>query len=159
MTSQWFAVFYLDKMDKYIRETIKIPFYTRYMDDFVLIAKDKAFLKETLVKLKAFLQNELKLELNEKTQIFPAKNGVDYLGFHTYITGNGKVIRKLRRRSKRSMKNKIRHFNEAYSERLITYDAVKRSLASWLGHAKHGNTYYLRTNILKKLKLGGKKKR
>ena len=56
------------------------------MDDFVLLHKDKEYLKDCLEKLKVFLAEELHLELNGKTQIFPVKNGVDYPGFHTYPT-------------------------------------------------------------------------
>ena len=29
--------------------------------------------------------DSLGLELNEKTQIFPIRNGIDFLGFHTYL--------------------------------------------------------------------------
>ena len=39
----------------------------------------------------------LKLELNGKTAIFPLKNGINFLGFHTYLDSGGKVIMKLRR--------------------------------------------------------------
>ena len=45
--------------------------------------------------LAEYLEN-LELKLNGKTQIFPFKNGINYLGFHTYVTNNGKVIRKLK---------------------------------------------------------------
>lgn len=35
-TSQWFALFYLDGMDRIIKEKMHIKYYSRYMDDFVL---------------------------------------------------------------------------------------------------------------------------
>lgn len=155
MTSQWFAVFYLDALDRYVRTELKIDFYTRYMDDFILLSDDKEYLKECLRKIKKFLAERLHLELNEKTQIFPARNGVDYLGFHTYVTETGKIIRKLRRKSKASMKRKVKKFNDAYAKGEMTYDAVRCSVASWAGHARHGNTYYLRRKILGKLSLKG----
>lgn len=155
MTSQWFAVFYLDIMDRFIREKLKIEFYSRYMDDFVLIDKDKDKLKNALAELKLFLEKELKLELNQKTQIFPIKNGVDYLGFHSYLTENGKVIRNIRKKSKERMKRKIKYFNKAYEKGDISYEKIQRSIASWLGHAKHGNTYNLRKSIMKKVKQKG----
>lgn len=153
MTSQWLAVFYLDTMDKYIRTELGIKLYSRYMDDFVLIHKDREYLKVCLLKLREFLADKLKLELNEKTQIFPIRNGVDYVGFHSYLTETGKVIRKLRKKSKQKMKRKIHRFNEAYSKGEIDFEKVRQSTASWIGHAKHGNTYNLRKNIMGKLKL------
>ncbi|MDO5396375.1 MAG: RNA-directed DNA polymerase [bacterium] len=153
MTSQWFAVFYLDKLDKYIREKLKIKLYSRYMDDFILIHNDKEYLKQCLKKIRLFLQEMLGLELNEKTQIFPVKNGVDYLGFHSYLTETGRVIRKIRKKSKAAMKRKIKKFNIGYSAQEISYERISQSISSWVGHAKHGNTYYLRKNIMKRLKL------
>jgi len=151
MTSQWFAIFYLDKMDKFIRKELDIKYYSRYMDDFVLIHKDKDYLKECLKKIKAFLKEEMDLELNSKTQIFPIKNGVDFLGFHTYLTKTGKVIRKIRRKSKQAMRRKVKCFNSAYEAGKLSMQAIRQSTASWRGHAKHGNTFYLRGNILSKL--------
>ncbi|MGN0181886.1 MAG: reverse transcriptase/maturase family protein [Candidatus Ornithomonoglobus sp.] len=153
MTSQWFAIFYLDKMDRFIRNELRIKLYSRYMDDFILIHNNKDYLKECLDRIRAFLDDELALELNEKTQIFPVKNGVDYLGFHTYITETGKVIRKIRRKSKAAMKRKIKKFNIEYSANNMEYERIHQSIASWIGHAKHGDTFYLRKNIIKKLNL------
>lgn len=153
MSSQWFAVFYLDIMDKYIRTELKIPFYTRYMDDFILIYPDKEYLKECRKKLETFLWDKLHLEMNEKTQIFPVKNGVDYVGFHSYLTETGKVIRKIRRNSKSKMNRKIKKFNKLYEENKITFEEIRQSTASWIGHAKHGDTYNLRKSMMKKLKL------
>lgn len=158
MTSQWFAVFYLDKMDRFVRNELKIPYYSRYMDDFVLIHKDKEYLKNCLKMLKVFLWDNLRLELNEKTQIFPIKNGVDYLGFHSYLTETGKVIRKIRRKSKTKMNKKIKNFNKLYSENKISYEEIRQSTVSWIGHAKHGNTYNLRKSMMKKLKLKRERK-
>lgn len=155
MTSQWFAIYYLDTMDRFIRNELKIPFYSRYMDDFILIDKDKENLKKCLNMLTKFLNDELELKLNQKTQIFPIKNGVDYLGFHSYLTETGKVVRKIRKKSKEKMKRKVKYFNKAYQTGKITNEKVKMCVASWTGHAKHGDTYNLRKEIMKKIILKG----
>lgn len=123
------------------------------MDDFIILHNDKKFLQECLRRIREFLYDELKLELNEKTQILPIRNGVDYIGFHSYLTDTGKIIRKLRKRSKAAMKRKIKKFNEAYAAGELDYMSIQQSVAAWMGHAKHGNTYYLRKNILGRLKL------
>ncbi len=153
MTSQWFAVFYLDALDRFIRGELKIKLYTWYMDDFVLLHNDKDYLKQCLSKIREFLDKELRLELNEKTQILPIKNGVDYVGFHSYLTETGKVVRKLRRRSKATMKRKIKKFNQAYASGDMDYESVERSIMSWIGHAAHGDTYRLRNSVMQKLRL------
>lgn len=84
-TSQLFALLYLDEFDHFVKERLHIRYYGRYMDDFFLICPDKAYLQYCLKEIRAFMAT-LGLELNEKTQIFPLRNGIDFLGFHTYLT-------------------------------------------------------------------------
>ena len=145
--SQLLAVFYLDKVDKLCKEKLKIKYYSRYMDDFVLIHEDKEYLKYCLKEIVKIL-DELDLKLNPKTQILPLKNGADYLGWHFYLTESGKVIMKLRKRSKDNMTRKVKLFRDLYDNDLIKATKVKQSVTSWEGHASHGNTYNLRNHIL-----------
>jgi RNA-directed DNA polymerase len=60
---------------------------------------------------------------------------VDFLGFHSYLSETGKVIRKLRRDSKVRIKRKAGKFNRLYAADAINLAAVRASLFSWLGHA------------------------
>jgi len=71
------------------------------------------------------------------------RNGVDFLGFHTYLTETGKVIRKLRQNSKNRMRRKIKKFKGLHDTGKITLEAIDHSFQSWLGHASHGNCYRL----------------
>ncbi len=153
MTSQWFAVYYLDALDRYIKEELKIKYYSRYMDDFVLLHPDREYIKECLKLIGVFLKDELQLQLNPKSQVFPVRNGVDYLGFHTYLTETGKVISKLRRSSKARIKRKVNKFNQLYAAGEMDLPAVQQSLASWLGHARHGHTFHLRKEVLGRMYL------
>ena len=66
---QWFALYYLDRIDRTIKEKYKIKYYTRYMDDLILLHEDKEHLKACLAEIRAFAAEKLKLEFNEKTQI------------------------------------------------------------------------------------------
>jgi hypothetical protein len=149
MMSQWFAIFFLNQMDRMIKEKLHIRWYSRYMDDFVLIHESKSYLQECLVQIREHLAY-LGLELNNKTQIFPLRNGVDYLGFHTYLTEDGHVIRKLRDSSKKRMKRKIRAFKRKFANNEITFEDIKRSMQSWLAHASHGHTYQLRQRMIRR---------
>lgn len=149
LTSQYFALLYLSELDHFIKEHLRIKYYVRYMDDFILVHHDKYYLKYCLEQIKkqvAFLG----LELNSKTQIFPIKNGVDFLGFHTYVTSSGKIIRKLRKDSKKRIKRKLGFFDKAVKNGERSIVQIKPVIASWVGHAKHGNTYYLRKKIFDK---------
>jgi retron-type reverse transcriptase len=146
-TSQWFALYYLDGIDRLIKEKLKIKYYSRYMDDFVLLHHDKEYMRKCLAEIREMCECNLKLELNDKTQIFPLQNGVDYLGWHFYLTDSGKVIRKLRNSNKKSMKKRFKRLARDYHEWKIDFDAIKRSTASTYGHLMHGNTYRLRNKL------------
>lgn len=52
------------------------------MDDGVLVHQDKRYLKECLQQMERYVQEERRLEFNQKTQIIPLSQGIDYLGFH-----------------------------------------------------------------------------
>ena len=85
-TSQWFAIYYLDEFDRFIKEKLRIKYYSRYMDDCVLIDNDKDYLRYCLKTIEEKLKGNLNLDFNTKTQIFPICNGVNYLGWHFYLT-------------------------------------------------------------------------
>ncbi len=146
-TSSWFALYYLDGLDRLIKEKLRVRYYTRYMDDGILVHPDREYLKDCLSQMKAYIEKERKLEFNQKTQIVPLSQGVDYLGFHFYLTDTGKVIRKLRTSNKKRLKRKLKRYRHAYRNGIMDMEAVSRSLASYRGHLSHGNTYHLQKNI------------
>ena len=148
-TSQWFAIYYLDSFDRLIKEKLRIKYYTRYMDDCVLIHADKDCLKSCLQVLQGYMREELHLSLNEKTEIFPIKNGVDYLGWHVYITDTGKIIKKVKQDTKHKYKRKLRYFQKAFAKNEIELEEIKQVLASYRSHLSYGNTYELQKKILK----------
>lgn len=145
-TSQLFALLFLDDMDHFIKEKLHIAFYGRYMDDFYLISDDKEYLKFCLCVIRARLET-CGLELNEKTQIFPLKNGIDLLGFHTYLTESGKVIRKLRHNSVKKMKANLRKWEVDYPAGRISREKILQKWQAWDAHASYGNTRLLRQQI------------
>lgn len=121
------------------------------MDDGVLLHQDKEYLKECLVAIKEQAAKD-KLEFNKKTQIFPLCQGVDFLGFHFYLTDTGKVIKKLRTSNKKRFKRRLKRFEKQYANGKITYEEIKRSLVSYQGHLKHGHTYKLRKHVISDIK-------
>ncbi len=143
-TSQFFANIYLDRLDKFIKNKLKIKYYVRYMDDFVLLVKDKEEAKKLYLVISEFLQDTLKLTLNDKSRYYPNSFGVDFCGYRIWSTH-----RLIRKRSKNKIKKKINRWNKLYDEnKLIKRDFVL-SFNSWLGHIKHANSYTLQ-NIVKK---------
>ena len=79
MTSQILAIFYLNDMDHFIKETLKIKYYVRYQDDFLLFHPSKDYLKYCLNQITSFLAKE-KLKLNIKTRIYKNTNNFLFLG-------------------------------------------------------------------------------
>lgn len=66
-----------------------MKFYGRYMDDFYLIHEDRDYLRHCWKEIEKYV-NEIGLELNEKTNIYPLKNGIDFLGVPFLFDGNGR---------------------------------------------------------------------
>ena len=141
-SSQLFALLYLNNLDHFIKEKLGIKYYGRYMDDFFLIHEDKAYLQYCRAEIEKHVA-AIGLSLNNKTNIYPLRNGVDFLGFHTYLTETGAVIRKVRRRSKNNMKRKLKKMRGLVERGKITTATVEQSYKSWRGHAEKGNCYHL----------------
>ena len=141
-TSQWFAVMYLSGMDHFIKEKLGIRYYGRYMDDFYLIHEDKAYLQYCRGEIEQYVAR-LGLRMNKKTNIFPLRNGIDFLGFHTYLTESGKIIRKVRRSSKCNAQRKLKKQRGLLDREKISLSDIEQSYGSWRSHAAKGNCYHL----------------
>ena len=92
-TSQWFANWFLQPLDHYIKEELKAPFYMRYMDDIVILGSNKKELHKIFKKIEEYLKT-LRLRPKENWQVFlfdyTDKNGIrrgrpiDFMGFKFY---------------------------------------------------------------------------
>ena len=142
-TSQLLALLFLDEFDHYIQEARGFRYYGRYMDDFYIIARDKEELQALLKEIQKWMDG-LRLELNEKTGIFPLKNGIDFLGFHTYLTESGKVVQKLRREKVEDIRARVKYWRTAYPAGEITKEEIVTKFKGWDAHAAHGDTRALR---------------
>ncbi len=98
MTSQALAIFYLNDMDYFIKENLKIYGTIRYQDDFLLFHQSKDYLKECLKELIKFLDTE-KLSLNKKTRIFKSSDNFIFIGRNKF--NNYAKYRTVKRRIKK----------------------------------------------------------
>lgn len=140
--NQGFALLYLDGMDKLITRELGIEYYGRYMDDFYLIHPSKEYLRYCLEVITVYLET-LELTLNGKTQIFPFKNGVSYLGFHTYVAPGGRVIRKLKNQNKRNARRKYLRMAKLVAAGKLPREKFDAAYGAWKNHISHGNCYRL----------------
>lgn len=117
MTSQLLAIYFLNDLDHYIKENLKIKHYIRYMDDLVLFHSNKLYLKECLKKIIIFLNN-YDLELNNKTVI--TKNNLCFLGYHFY-NKKIKILSKNKRRIYKKLRILKKYNLEKYNKVLSSY--------------------------------------
>lgn len=149
-TSQIFGMFYLNKVDRLVKEKLRVKIYSRYMDDFLLVHEDKEFLRAALKEITAAVES-LGLKFNSKTQIFPLKNGVTYLGFKYRVTPAGKVVKTVKTKTKRRLRRRTRLLKKAYCDGIIDSERIRMSLAAFHGHLKHAKSYRLESEVAAKL--------
>ena len=135
-SSQWFALFYLNKLDHFIKEQLKIKYYVRYMDDMILIHRYKGYLVKCKQEIESFCQQFLDLKLNEKTQIGELKNGIDFLGYRHILSNTGKIIVKLRASSKQRMKKHIKTLNKLYNKGIVDEEYIFQRKNAFYNHIK-----------------------
>lgn len=128
--SQYFANIYLNELDQYCKHQLKIKYYVRYMDDFVMLAPDKATARLWYDKTSEFLNQKLNLKVNPKSRYFRCQQGLDFAG---YIIHNDYM--RLRRRSKKKLKEIIHDFENDIDDETD----FERRIQSWHGHAGHAN--------------------
>ena len=141
-TSQMFANIYLNEVDQYIKHKLKVRYYCRYLDDSIVIVKTKKEAKEILEKIKKYLKENLELELNQKTQIFKNKQGVNFCGYKI-----NEYRMKLRDKGKRKLKRKIKKLKKEIKKGNLTSKQAKKYLAGHLGYIKYANNYNLLNKI------------
>ena len=147
MSSQFIAILYLNELDHFIKEKLKIKYYIRYMDDGILLHEDKEYLKYCLNEIKKII-NKYKLKLNSKTQITNINQGFDFLGFKYHIKNN-KIIMKVKNQTKNRFKRKLKKLYLLLDNKKINIEDLNQVKASYLGHLSYGNTDNLIFNSLK----------
>ena len=147
LTSQHFANFYLDKLDHYIKESLGVRGYLRYMDDFILFGNQKEELHVFKSKITRYLEIELHLQLKEKACVLaPCMSGVPFLGFRLFP----RLIR-LQQENKRRSLLKLKRRNREFAKGKIDETKYARSLMSITEHLKAANSYHLRRDVFSKL--------
>ena len=147
LTSQFFANIYLDQLDHYIKDNLRVNSYLRYMDDFVVLSDDKEYLKTLWKKIEAFLHSNLDLRLKPSASFINSRtNGLSFLG--TRIFPN--TIRVKKENLDRSI-HKIKTREKEYKQGEITEAKLQQSVNSIIAHLSNYNTYNLRKDIFKGL--------
>ena len=130
LTSQWFANLYMNQLDRFIKETLHIKGYVRYMDDFVLWGNTKDEMFHAWIEVKDFLESNLKLQLKESaTLVSPTSSGLNFLGIQVYP--NQLRFGKARmKRTRKLIKRRETEFKTGVINEKELIDSVRSSTAS-----------------------------
>lgn len=124
LTSQLLVNIYLNEFDQFIKHKLKVKYYIRYADDFVIMSDDKEWIEYILSQISNFLEEQLRLSLHpNKVSINTLASGIDFLGWVHFP--NHRVIRTV---TKRRMWKRI-ELKEGKIE----------TVQSYLGLLSHGN--------------------
>lgn len=131
LTSQLLVNIYMNEFDQFIKNELKIKYYIRYADDFVVLSESKEYLEDILPKISRFLETKLKLSLHpDKVFIKSFASGVDFLGWVHFP-----YHRVLRTSTKRRMFKNIKN------------DPRREKVQSYLGLLSHGDTQGLKEKV------------
>ena len=147
LTSQFFANVYMNDFDNFVKRELKVKRYIRYVDDFVLFADTKEELMEHYTHIIQYLEVELELRLRDKYILRKNKEGLDFLGYviRPYYT----LVRK----------RVVHNYKYKKAQYLDRYEALRGTMglseikaflsvkASFVGHAKHANSFNLLNKV------------
>ena len=132
LTSQLFVNIYMNEFDQFMKHSLKVEYYIRYADDFVIMNSDRSVLIETLPKISGFLSENLRLTLHtNKISIGTIASGVDYLG---WVNFPDHCV--LRTATKKRM-----------FRRLKASQGKPETIQSYVGLISHGNCQKLKKRI------------
>jgi hypothetical protein len=151
LTSQVFSNVYMHELDSFIKYTLKLKYYARYVDDFIIIHEDKQVLLDLVVTLREFLKTKMKLELHpNKIYLQHYTKGVQFL--NAYIKPYRTYIRNRTKAKAYQTISKWNRYFESLDAQTIPPRALltefRAQINSYLGFMIHQDTYTLRRKIL-----------
>ena len=149
LPSQFFANVYMDAFDQFVKHELKAQRYLRYVDDFVLVHRDRATLERWRAQIEQFLASHLQLKLKADIRLRPLSAGCDFLGyvvFPTHTLVRRRVVRHAEQAVDAWMREHIRgDVAEATPDQLR---GLASRWASYRGHFDRANAWRLQGRIL-----------
>lgn len=144
--SQLSSNIYLNEVDQFAKHSLRLKFYVRYMDDMIIIVRNKEEARKAKEQIKTFISDKLSLELNsKKSKIFPISRGVNAIGFKIHPTH-----RLLRNASKKKIKRKVKAIPNLVNNKKVKPIKIEQILNSWLGHANNASSYNFIKSLVEK---------
>jgi RNA-directed DNA polymerase len=142
LASQYFANHYLACADHYVKESLRIPGYVRYMDDMVLWHSDKEALKTAGSLLRNYLEERLCLRLKP----WCLNNSLTGLPFLGYLVYPGKV--RLAHRSRKRFVEKLRLYNQKLSSQEWSQKEYQNHVLPLIAFTEHADALGFRKKVI-----------
>lgn len=142
LTSQMFANLYLNELDQYAKHELHIRHYIRYMDDILVLYWGKPYLWQVKQKIQQFLEERLRLVLNDKTAVRTIARGIEWVGYRVWPTHI-----KLRKSTAKRMKARLKYLQGTYAAGEAFWEEINASVQSYMGLLGHCNSYNLRKKL------------
>ena len=140
--SQLFAGVTLTPFDHHMKDDLGIKHYVRYMDDFIIISDNLAYLRELLKDAERQL-NSAGLQINPKSKVIPITHGIDFCGYRTF---NDHLLP--RKRNVKNARRRILHLIDEYDNGNVELEKVRASIMSFLGYVSHCSAYRTTERLL-----------
>ena len=139
-TSQTFAISYVNEIDHFIKDSLGIKAYGRYMDDSYIIHPEKNVLKDILSRLNFYFE-KYGIQINKnKTCIRKLSQGFTFLKTRFYLGETGKIIRKPCRDSITRERRKLKRHAKLYEQGILQIETINQSFKSWTGSMERRNS-------------------
>ncbi|KPA09754.1 RNA-directed DNA polymerase (Reverse transcriptase) [Candidatus Magnetomorum sp. HK-1] len=143
LISQHLANFYLGKFDHWIKEIMKIKYYIRYMDDFILFGNYHQDMKKLLAKIIIFLNSQLSLKLKQNIQLNRVQYGIPFLGYRVF---SEKIL--LSTQSRKRFIDKYRLFESNCLHGIWSTDHMVRHMLPLIEFTKKADAHGFRKKII-----------
>jgi hypothetical protein len=149
LTSQYFANYYLSFADHFLKETIHVPAYVRYMDDMVLWHSDLSQLLEIKAKFVRYIENELKLKVKPDCTNGNEK-GLPFLG---YVLFPNSFVR-MNKHTKCRFASKFRKYSELLNNGSWSEKEFANHVTPIFAFAQYADTLQYRKKLILKVETG-----
>ncbi|MDP3084026.1 MAG: reverse transcriptase domain-containing protein [Rubrivivax sp.] len=149
LTSQFFANVVLNPLDQFVKHTLKVRHYVRYVDDFVLLGESPEQLQQRQAEIEAFLHERLRLSLKDGSRLLPCASGIDFLG-HVVFAHRRRVRPWVVRHGCARLQGWHQRCRAALRSHTLSaadFAQLQALLGSYWGHFAHADSVRLRRQL------------
>lgn len=112
----------------------------RYMDDLRLIHYSREYLKQCWKEIERKLA-EIGFELNQKSTLYPIRQGVKFLQWRLVYTDTGRIVMRMNGRKTGRERRRIKKILEKEASGEFAEGTAYQSMISWRANASRGDEW------------------